>query len=315
MHMRSVSEARNLRIGTRGSPLALAHTAAVCQLLAKVYGLARGDIEVKVIKTTGDLIQNRPLAEIGGKDIFTKEIEIALAAGEIDFAVHSAKDMPTALLEGLAISASLKREDVRDALVSRDEKTLAKMPRGASLGTASLRREAQVRRLRPDIDVRPLRGDVHTRLRKVEDGEIDATILGMAGLNRLGLTAAVTQVLPIDDFLPAVGQGAVAIETREDDDKTRELLAAINHAPTAIAVTAERAFLAVLDGSCRTPIAGHAVVSETGIEFRGMILQPDSAAAYEVRRTGMINDPNRLGAEVGADLKSRVAAGFMAQAV
>jgi hydroxymethylbilane synthase len=304
-----------LRVGTRGSPLALAQTAAVCRVLAKAHGLASDSIEIKVIKTTGDQIQNRLLAEVGGKGLFTKEIEIALAAGEIDFAVHSAKDMPTVLPDGLGITAYLEREDARDALISRDDMTLEQLPRGASLGTASLRREAQVRRLRLDIDVRPLRGNVHSRLRKVADREIDATILGIAGLNRLGLTAAATQVLSVDQFLPAVGQGAVAIEARTDDDKTRELLDNINHAPTAVALTAERAFLRVLDGSCRTPIAGHAVVSGSGIAFRGMILQPNGAAAHETRRVGTIGDAARLGADAGAELKSRAAATLVAQAV
>jgi hydroxymethylbilane synthase len=304
-----------LRIGTRGSPLALAQTAAVCQALSRSCGLASTSIEVRVIKTTGDQIQNRLLADVGGKGLFTKEIETALAAGEIDFAVHSAKDMPTVLPEGLAISAYLEREDVRDALISRNGLSFAELPRGASLGTASIRREQQAKRIRPDIDVRPLRGNVHTRLRKVEDGEIDATILGTAGLNRLGLTAAITQILPVGDFLPAVGQGAVAIEAREDDVKTRELLAAINHPPTSIAVTAERAFLAVLDGSCRTPIAGHAVVSDSEFVFRGMILQPLGGAVYETERTGKIADASRLGADAGAELKRRAGADFMVQAV
>jgi len=304
-----------LHIGTRGSPLALAQTAAVCQALARARGLTSTGIEVRVIKTTGDQIQNRLLADVGGKGLFTKEIEAALAAGEIDLAVHSAKDMPTALPDGLVISAYLEREDVRDALVSRNAHSFADIPQGASLGTASIRREAQAKRLRPDIQIRPLRGNVHTRLRKVEDGEIDATILGMAGLKRLGLTAAITQILPVEEFLPAVGQGAVAIETRQDDGETRELLAAINHAPTAAAVTMERAFLAVLDGSCRTPIAGHAVVSDNRIVFRGMILQPLCGAVYETERTGTIVDASRLGADAGAELKSRVGGDSMAQAV
>ena len=311
--MSAFGKGLKLRVGTRGSPLALAQTAAVCLELSKACGLTASDIEVRVIKTTGDLIQNRLLAEVGGKGLFTKEIEIELAAGAIDFAVHSAKDMPTALPDGLVISAYLEREDARDVLISRDM-TLAELPRGARLGTASLRREAQVRRLRPDIDVRPLRGNVHTRLRKVDDGEIDATILGMAGLKRLGLTAAATQALSVDDFLPAVGQGAVAIETREDDDTIRTLLAAINHAPTAFAVTAERAFLTVLDGSCRTPIAGHAVVSDAGIEFRGMVLRAHGAQAYETQRSGLVADAERLGADAGAELKARTSADQMAQA-
>jgi len=300
-------------VGTRGSPLALAQTTAVCDRLCKVHGFAREDIEIRIIKTTGDQIQNRPLAEVGGKGLFTKEIEIALAAGEIDFAVHSAKDMPTDLPEGLMISAYLEREDPRDALISRNKSELRHLPRGARLGTASLRREAQVRRLRPDIDVRPLRGNVHSRIRKVDEGEIDATILGLAGLNRLGIASSATQILPIVDFLPAVGQGAVAIETRTDDTETRQLLDAINHAPTAIAVTAERAFLKVLDGSCRTPIAGHAVVTGDRVEFRGMVFQINGAASQETTRIGAIADTAALGADAGAELKSRVVAPVIAK--
>jgi hydroxymethylbilane synthase len=304
-----------LRIGTRGSPLALAQTAAVCQALSRARGLTGAAVEVKVIKTTGDQIQDRLLADVGGKGLFTKEIEAALASGEIDIAVHSAKDMPTMLPDGLVISAYLEREDVRDALVSRNGQSFADLPRGAGLGTGSIRREAQAMRLRPDIEIRPLRGNVHTRLRKVEDGEFDATILGMAGLNRLGLAAAITQILPVADFLPAVGQGAVAIETREDDSETRELLAAINHAPTGIAVTMERAFLAVLDGSCRTPIAGYAVLSGVEFVFRGMILPPLGGAIYETERTGTIEHASRLCADAGAELKRRAGADFMVQAV
>jgi hydroxymethylbilane synthase len=306
---------RKLIVGTRGSPLALAQTEAVRQALRETCGLTDADIEVRIIKTTGDLIQNRLLADAGGKGLFTKEIEIALAAGEVDFAVHSAKDMPTVLPNGLVISAYLEREDARDALVSHAGKSLVELPRGASLGTASLRRQAQTKRHRPDLKIHPLRGNVHTRQKKVAEGEIDATIFGMAGLNRLSLAATVTQILSIEEFLPAVGQGAVAIEARENDDKTRELLAAINHVPTAIAVTAERAFLTVLDGSCRTPIAGHAVVSDAEIIFRGMILQPHGRTACETRRTGTVGDALRLGTDAGAELKTRAGAGFIARAV
>jgi hydroxymethylbilane synthase len=305
---------RKLRIGTRGSPLALAQTAAVRQLLFTTCGIPSDAVEVRIIKTTGDQIQNRPLAEVGGKGLFTKEIEVALAAGEIDFAVHSAKDMPTVLPDGLVITAFLEREDVRDVLISRDDRALIKLPRGARLGTASLRREAQVRRLRPDLDVRSLRGNVHTRLRKVADGEFDATILGMAGLKRLGLADTVTQALPIDDFLPAVGQGAIALEARENDERTRALLDTINHRPTMFAVTAERAFLTVMEGSCRTPIAGHAVISGSQLDFRGMIFRPDGLEIHETRRNGAVADAAIIGADAGAELKARSTRAPMAQA-
>ena len=313
--MSSRPQGTRLRVGTRGSPLALAQTAAVCEALAKAHRLGVSDIEVKIIRTTGDQIQNRPLAEVGGKGLFTKELEVALLAGEIDFAVHSAKDMPTALPDGLIISSYLEREDVRDVLVSRHARPLRELPRGSSLGTASLRREAQVRRLRPDIRVRSLRGNVHSSLRKVEDGEMDATILGMAGLKRLGLTGAVTQVLSVEDFLPAVGQAAVAIETRENDQTTRSLLSLINHEPTATAVTVERAFLTELEGSCRTPIGGYAVTLGTDVEFRGIILRPDGSESYETCRIGTAADAVRMGADAGAELKSRMSYGFLAKAV
>jgi hydroxymethylbilane synthase len=312
--MSAMGKGGKLVVGTRGSPLALAQTTAVCALLSRMCGIHHSDVEVKVITTTGDRIQDRLLADVGGKGLFTKEIEIALAAGEIDLAVHSAKDMPTVLPDGLVISAYPEREDARDVLISRGERPLAEMPAGASLGTASLRREAQVRRLRPDIEVRALRGNVQTRLRKLQEGVIDATILGMAGLRRLKLTYVLTEVLPIEMFLPAVGQGAVAIETREDDEHTRDLLQAINHAPTEIAVTAERAFLRILDGSCRTPIAGHAVLSGSEIRFRGMVLRADGSDVFETWRTGSVADATRLGLEAGMELKRRAETGALAQA-
>lgn len=304
-----------LRVGTRGSPLALEQTAAVCGRLSAAHGLGMGDIEVRIISTAGDRIQDRPLAEFGGKGLFTKEIETALIDGDIDFAVHSAKDMPTQLPDGLVISAYLEREDVRDALISFSGLPLHALARGAALGTASLRRQAQVRRLRPDLDVKSLRGNVHTRLRKVEDRVIDATILGMAGLCRLGLRAVVTEVLPIDDFLPAVGQGAVAIETRADDVRTRELMAAISHASTAVAVDAERAFLDKLENSCRMPIGGYGTLAEGGFRFRGIVLLPDASEAFEAERVGEIADARRLAIDAGAELKARMQSGLLAQAV
>ena len=304
-----------LRVGTRGSPLALAQTAAVCEQLSRVHHLETGDIEVRIIKTTGDQIQYRPLAEIGGKGLFTKELEVALASREIDFAVHSTKDMTTALPTGLVISAFLEREDARDVLISREERPFKELPPGASLGTTSLRRDAQARRLRPDLKVQSLRGNVHTRLRKVGDGEIDATILGMAGLKRLGLTEAITQVLSLDEFLPAVGQGVVAIETREDDENTRTLLSAINHRPTATAVTAERAFLAEVDGSCRMPIAGYAEVSGSALHFRAMVFRPASSEVFETERTGDAADAETIGIDAGAELKSQMSVSHLAKVV
>src|SRR5215831_8920463 len=230
----------SLRIGTRGSPLAL-----VQARMAAATGLGEEAFELVVIRTTGDIIQDRPLAEEGGKGLFTKEIEDALLDGRIDIAVHSSKDMPTILPDGLMLAACLEREDPRDVFISRKASSLAELPRGARLGTASLRREAIARRTRPDLQVLPLRGNVETRLRKLEAGEVDATLLALAGLNRLGLAAAATAILPLDEFLPAAGQGIIAIEARSDDRRILDLIDAVNHAETASALAAERAFLAV----------------------------------------------------------------------
>jgi hydroxymethylbilane synthase len=305
------SQAR-LRIGTRGSPLALAQTHMVSDLLCQRHGFAIADIMIVIIKTTGDRVQDRKLSELGGKGLFTKEIEIALAANEIDLAVHSAKDMPTQLPDGLTISACPKREDARDALICHTAKAFDTMAAGAVLGTASLRREAQVRRVRPDIAVRPLRGNVETRLRKVRDGEFDATILGMAGLRRLGLTSEVTEILSTQLFLPAVGQGTVAIETRADDTPTLELLAPLNDADTFTALSAERAFLSVLEGSCRTPIAGYAEISGTRLRFQGLVLRPDGSEAHATARDVGAIDAEKAGADAAQELKSKLSADFFA---
>jgi hydroxymethylbilane synthase len=294
-----------IRIGSRGSPLALAQAQMVRGELAAAHGLAEDAIEIRVIKTTGDTIQDRPLAEMGGKGLFTKEIEQALLDGAIDLAVHSAKDMVTVLPAGLLLAACLPREDARDVLISRTAKSIAELPQRATVGTASLRRQAQVKMLRPDLNVVPLRGNVETRLKKIAAGEADATILALAGLKRLGLERAAAAVLEPDAFLPAVGQGAIAIETRVDDDTTRRLVAAINDAATLTAVSAERAFLAVLDGSCKTPIAGHARISGAQLSFRGLIAKPDGSKSFETARQGAAADATALGADAGRELKAR----------
>jgi hydroxymethylbilane synthase len=299
-----------LRIGSRGSPLALVQAREVASRLAMACGLAPERIEIKTIRTTGDVIQDRPLAEAGGKGLFTKEIEEALRSGTIDLAVHSSKDMPTFLPAGLVLSAFLPREDPRDAFVSRQAKNLRDLPQGAVVGTASPRRRALVKRLRPDLAIVPLRGNVETRLRKIENGDADATVLALAGLKRLGLVGAATAVLDLDEFLPAVGQGAIGIETRDDDTKTRALVEAINDADTATALAIERAFLAVLDGSCRTPIAGHARVIDGVVRFRGLIAKTDGSEALEVSREGARADAVALGTDAGRELKGRAGPGF-----
>jgi hydroxymethylbilane synthase len=301
-----------LRIGSRGSPLALAQSREVKSRIAAAAGLDPERIEIKIIRTTGDVIQDRPLSEAGGKGLFTKEIEEALLAGTIDLAVHSSKDMPTMLPDGLVLSAFLPREDARDAFIGRKAKSLRALPAGAVVGTASLRRQAMVKRLRPDLAIVPLRGNVETRLRKIEAGEADATLLAVAGLKRLGLLDKADELLDIDAFLPAVGQGAIGIETRTDDAATRTLVAKINDADTATALAAERAFLAVLDGSCRTPIGGHARVNAGVVRFRGMIVRPDGSEAYEVSREGRSDDAAKLGADAGRELKARARADFFA---
>jgi hydroxymethylbilane synthase len=295
-----------LRIGTRGSPLALAQAEDVRTRLAAAHRLDPTAIEICVIRTSGDVIQDRPLAEVGGKGLFTKEIEQALFENTIDLAVHSAKDMETLLPAGLVAAAFLPREDVRDAFISRKATTLAELSEGAVVGTASLRRQAIVRRLRPDIRVVSLRGNVETRLRKLDAGEVDATVLALAGLKRLGLAAAASSVFSVDEFLPAVGQGAIAIETRAADDRARDLIAPINDGGTMAALTAERAFLAALDGSCKTPIAGHARIAKDGVlTLRGLIVTPDGRAVHETSRSGAVGEAAAIGADAGAELKQR----------
>jgi hydroxymethylbilane synthase len=307
-----MAQSHLLRIGTRGSPLALAQARMVRARLAAALGCDAEAIEMRVIRTSGDRIQDRPLSEAGGKGLFTKEIEEALLANEIDLAVHSAKDMPTLLPDGLMLTACLEREDARDVFISRRAKSFAALPTGAVVGTASLRRQALVKRLRPDLSVINFRGNVETRLRKLDAGEVDATLLARAGLNRLGLTDAITATLSVDDFLPAIGQGAVGIETRQDDARTREMVAKVDHPDTTVAVMCERAFLTVLDGSCRTPIAGHATLDGNVLRFRGMILRPDGSEYFETSRAGALRDAVALGADAGAELKARAPANFFA---
>ena len=306
-----MADPSTLVIGTRGSPLALAQAHETQDRLAIALGWQIERIPLSIIKTTGDVIQDRPLAEAGGKGLFTRELDVALLEGAIDLAVHSAKDLPTALPEGIAIAGYLPREDVRDAYISRRGVALRDLPRGAVVGSASLRRQAQVRRLRPDLRVTLLRGNVGTRLAKLESGEVDATLLALAGLRRLGLTEHVTAVLETDDFLPAVGQGAIAIATRAGDERLKAAVAPILDAATGLALSAERAFLTVLDGSCRTPIAGHARLTADGIEFRGLVLRPDGSESHDVLRRGQAHAAAALGREAGLDLRARLPADFM----
>lgn len=303
-----------LRIGTRGSPLALAqaHQTRDRLMAAHPHLRAPGAIEIVVIKTTGDRILDRTLAEAGGKGLFTKEIEEALAAGAVDLAVHSMKDVPTWLPDGLAVTCLLPREDPRDAFFSRDGTGLDALPAGAVVGTASLRRQAQVLARRPDLRVVPLRGNVQTRLRKLTEGAVDATLLALAGLRRLGLADRATAVLEPEVMLPAVAQGAIGIETRIGDDRVNALLAPLNCARTALCVAAERALLAVLDGSCRTPIAALARLEADGrLRLDGLVASPDGTRVHRTTRTGDPAEAVRLGRDAGAELRSALPPGVV----
>lgn len=303
-----------LRIGTRGSPLALAQAHEIAGRLAAAHGLSDGDTEIVVIKTSGDVILDRPLSEVGGKGLFTKEIEDALLDGRIDIAVHSSKDMPTVLPEGLVLSAFPPREDVRDAFLSNRARTLADLPEGSVLGTSSLRRRAMALALRPDLRVVEFRGNVATRMRKLEEGVADATLLAIAGLNRLGLAGHAASILDSDIFLPAVGQGAIAIESRADDGRVLDLLRPVNDVATEAALRLERAFLRALDGSCRTPIGGLAVLRDTHIHFRGIIVTPDGRLHHRTERSGPAADAERLGRDAGEELARRGGPDFFAAA-
>lgn len=310
---------RIFKIGTRGSPLALAQAHMVQATMAKQLALATTDIEARLpivpMSTSGDRIQSRPLREFGGKGLFTKEIEEALLSSDIDLAVHSMKDMPTSLPGGLVIAALLPREDPRDVFISEKADTLEALSRGARLGAASLRRQAQALRKRPDLVAAPLRGRVETRLRKVADGEVDATFLAAAGLKRLGLLTEQHHLISPDEMLPAVAQGAVGIEIREDDEGLRDLLASIHDVETGLCVAAERAFLAGLDGSCRTPIAGLAELSDKHLRLRGEVLSPDGAQSFAVDRSTHLsgeaeNEAAALGAAAAAEVKDAAGADF-----
>lgn len=300
-----------LRIGTRGSPLALWQARHVRSLLMAAHGLAEAQIEIEVIKTSGDRIQDRPLSEVGGKGLFTKEIEEALLSGSVHLAVHSAKDMATRLPDGLCLGAILEREDVRDAFISHRYRSLAEMPAGSIVGTSSLRRQAQVKRLRPDLEVVGFRGNVDTRLSKLEAGVADATFLAAAGLKRLGQAERITRLVPAEEMLPAVAQAAIAIEIREGDAATAKLVGALDHRPTAVALVAERAFLAKLDGSCRTPIAGNAKLAGDKLSFRGEILLPDGTQAHSITREGRAEDAAALGLACAEALISVAGPEFM----
>lgn len=286
-----------IRIGTRGSPLALAQAHETRSRLMAAHGLEEKQFEIVVINTTGDRILNQPLAEIGGKGLFTFEIEEALHNGSIDLAVHSMKDMPALLPDGLAIAAILEREDPRDAFVSVNYKSLQDMPQGGLLGSSSVRRNAQALRIRPDLKSVQFRGNVQTRMRKLAEGVAEATFLAVAGLNRLGMSQHISSVMDMDEMLPAVAQGAIGIEIKQSNSRAQDLVQAIHHHTSGIAIECERAFLAKLDGSCRTPIAGHARIEGGTLFFKGQILALDGTTSSEVSREGAIEDAVKIGVE------------------
>ncbi|PDQ17445.1 hydroxymethylbilane synthase [Mesorhizobium sanjuanii] len=299
-----------LKIGTRGSPLALAQAQETQARLMAAHDMPAEAFEIVVISTSGDRIQDRPLSEAGGKGLFTKEIEEALLERRIDIAVHSSKDMPTLLPDGLELSAFLPREDARDAFIGKAAKAIADLPQGAKVGSSSLRRQALIRRMRPDLDVVMFRGNVQTRLRKLEEGIADATILANAGLKRLGLEHIVTDLMPLDLFPPAPGQGAIGIETRIGDRHVEKMLAAIHDVPTGQALACERAFLAALDGSCRTPIAGHAMISGGTLSFAGLIISPDGTDWHEVKAQGPAGDAALIGADAARTVRTKAGEKF-----
>ncbi|MBT0958338.1 hydroxymethylbilane synthase [Alphaproteobacteria bacterium KMM 3653] len=299
-----------LRIGTRGSPLALAQAVETRARLMQAHGLEEDCFEVVVIKTTGDRVQDRPLKEIGGKGLFTKEIEEAMLDGSIDIAVHSMKDMPVTQPEGLTLGTYLPREDVRDAFIQLDGKALQDLGEGAVVGTSSLRRRAQLLFKRPDLKVVEFRGNVQTRLRKLREGVAEATFLASAGLNRLGMAEVPRREIAADVMLPAVAQGAIGIERREDDSRVASLLEPIHDVVTGQRLAAERAYLTALDGSCETPIAGLATLDGATLTLRAEILRPDGSDRLEETGSAPIEDGANLGREIAQELLARAPEGF-----
>lgn len=309
-----------LRIGTRGSALALKQTHEFIATLARREGWDAGDAEsrteIVVIKTTGDVVQDRSLADIGGKGLFAKEIEEALLSKRIDCAVHSMKDMPSCLTADLAIVAHLEREDPRDAFVSPKYASLQALPHGAVVGSSSVRRQAILLHHRPDLKVINFRGNVDTRLRKLSEGQADATVLALAGLKRLGVEAHARHIFSTEEMLPSVAQGVIGIEVRANDAQVRERVAAIDHQPTALATICERAFLQVLDGSCKTPLAGLAEWHGASLAFRGAALSLDGKQRYDAARRNHVRAPaeaEAMGRDAGDELLARAGRAFFAQ--
>ncbi len=303
-----MTRADPLKLGTRASPLAQAQAFEVRDLLIKHHPqLAEpGAIEIIEIKTTGDQVQDRALSEIGGKGLFSKEIDAAQLERRIDIAVHSMKDLETRLADGIELTAALAREDVRDVLITDKAQSLEHLPAGSVVGTSSLRRQAQILHRRPDLRVRLFRGNVQTRLRKLAEGEADATLLALAGLNRLGKTDVITQILEPEVLLPAVAQGAIGITCRRNDRRIIDCVRALNHRPTLVRVSAERALLKALDGSCRTPVGGLAeFLADGSLRLRALVARADGSEVHETERLGPAADGERMGRDAGEELRRR----------
>tara|TARA_A100001037_G_scaffold275384_1_gene273853 strand:- start:1912 stop:2859 length:948 start_codon:yes stop_codon:yes gene_type:complete len=303
-----------VRIGTRGSKLALAQAGQVrAELAAAHENLTIDDIELIVIRTTGDRVTDRPLADIGGKGLFAKEVEEALLAGDIDIAVHSMKDLETVLPDGVEVPCILPRENARDAFISAAASSIDELPSGAIVGTSSQRRRAQLCYRRKDLEIVMFRGNVDTRLAKIDRGDVAATLLAMAGLNRLGLAGRATAVLEPEDMLPAAGQGAVGIECRIGDTSARDLIAPLNDPVTQTCIICERSVLAALDGSCHTPIAAHARIEDGQLQLTARVLRPDGSEMHETRREGDPAEAGALGTDAGAELRARAGPDFFAE--
>lgn len=300
---------KNLIVGTRGSNLALIQTNSVVEVLKKAH--PQYEFTIRIIKTQGDKDQKAGLAQIGGQGVFVKELEERLLDGSIDLAVHSLKDMPGQIQSGLTIGAVAAREDVRDALISRSGLPLARLPSQSKVGTGSPRRVAQLKAARPDLVTMGIRGNVDTRVRKMKSGEVDAVIVAAAGIHRLGLSHLVTEYLDVTDFLPAVGQAALAVETRASEKELQDLLGVIEHAPTRQAVTAERAFLGGLGGGCQAPIAAHAAVKGKEVELDGMVAAPDGSLILRDQQKSSVESPGDAGYLLAARLIGRGAARWL----
>jgi len=303
-----------LTLGTRGSPLALAQAYEAKRCLAEAYPeLAPEEaVEIRIISTTGDQRLEISLAEIGGKGLFTRELDVALASKEVDFCVHSTKDVPTDLIEGTELCTMLPREDTRDVLISGDSKItqIEDFPAGSVIGTASLRRQAQIYAKNPNVKCVNFRGNVQTRLRKLKGGDVDATLLAYAGLKRMNMEEHASRILEWDEMLPAISQGAISFQCRSDDEKTLAYLKPLSHTPTIQRVTCERAFLAALDGNCKTPIAGQAQVADGKLEFRGLVCSPDGKRTFSVERSGAAEDCEAIGREAGEHIRAEAGEKF-----